>query len=295
MHDAQQERSTSTGHRVVTRRALNNQIVGGTAALIGASLLSRPTASAHQPGVLMAQSTPVVVTTPTVVFVHGAFADSSSWAGVIRLLQADGIVVLAAANPLRGIQEDSAYVASIVQAINGPVLLVGHSYGGAVIGSAAAQASNVVGLVYVAAFAPAEGESIGEIGAQFPEVALGTALRPAFQPASETDLELIIDPALYHEAFAADLPESDTVVLATMQRPIKAAAFGVPSGPTAWTTLPSWFAVATGDNAIHPDQERFYAERAGSITIEVDASHSVAVSQPDVIADLIGNAIGTLA
>lgn len=243
----------------------------------------------------MAQSTPVVSTAPTVVFVHGAFADSSSWAGVIRQLQADGTAVLAAANPLRGIIEDSAYVASVVNAIEGPVLLVGHSYGGAVIGSAAAQASNVVGLVYVAAFAPEEGETIGEVGAGFPETALGAALRPASVPASEAELEVIIDPAAYHNAFAADLPEAETVVLATMQRPIKVAAFGAPSGPTAWGTLPSWFAVATGDNSIHPDEERFYAERAGSITVELDASHSVAVSQPEAIADLIRNAIGTLA
>jgi pimeloyl-ACP methyl ester carboxylesterase len=243
----------------------------------------------------MTQSTPTVASNPKVVFVHGAFADSSSWSGVIRLLQADGIAILAAANPLRGIQEDADSVASVVNAIEGPVLLVGHSYGGAVIGSAAVQASNVVGLVYVAAFAPEEGESIGEVGARFPEVALGAALRPASVPASEAELEVIIDPAAYREAFAADLPEADTVVLATMQRPVKVAAFGVPSGPTAWKTLPSWFAVATRDNAIHPDQERFYAERAGSISIEVEASHSVAVSQPEAIADLIRNAIGTLA
>jgi pimeloyl-ACP methyl ester carboxylesterase len=153
----------------------------------------------------------------------------------------------------------------------------------------------VVGLVYVAAFAPDEGETIGEVGAQFPEVALGAALRPASIPASEAELEVLIDPASYHEAFAADLPEEDTVISATMQRPIKVAAFAVPSGPTAWKSLPSWFAVATGDNAIHPDQERFYAQRAGSITIEIDASHSVAVSQPEAVADLIRTAIGTLA
>lgn len=243
----------------------------------------------------MVQSTPAVASQPTVVFVHGAFADSSSWSGVIRLLQTDGTAILAAANPLRGIQEDAAYIASVVRAIEGPVLLVGHSYGGAVIGSAAAQVSNVVGLVYVAAFAPDEGESIGELGAQFPEVALNAALRPASVPATEADLELIIDPAAYREAFAADLPEADTVVLATMQRPVKAAAFGVPSGPTAWKTLPSWFAIATGDHAIHPDEERFFAKRAGSIAVEIDASHSVAISQPEAIADLIRNAIGTLA
>jgi pimeloyl-ACP methyl ester carboxylesterase len=243
----------------------------------------------------MSQSTPAATGNLTVVFVHGAFADSSSWTGVIRLLQADDIPVLAVANPLRGLPEDAAYVASVISTIPGPVLLVGHSYGGAVMGSAAAQVSNVVGLVYVAAFAPDEGESLGELGAQFPEVALNAALRPASVPASEADVELLIDPAAYHDAFAADLPEEQTVVLATMQRPLKAAAFAVPSGPTAWKTLPSWFAVATGDHAIHPDEERFFAKRAGSITVEIDASHSVAVSQPEAIADLIRSALGTLA
>jgi pimeloyl-ACP methyl ester carboxylesterase len=242
----------------------------------------------------MSQSIPVPATIPTVVFIHGAFADSSSWTGVMRSLRDGGTALLAAANPLRGLHEDAAYVASVINAIQGPVLLVGHSYGGAVIGSAAAQASNVVGLVYVAAFAPDEGETIGEVTAKFPDVALAAAVRPASVPASEADLEVLINPAAFHHAFAADLPEEETALLALMQRPIKVAAFSAPSGPTAWKSLPSWFVVATGDNAIHPDQERFYARRAGSITIEVDGSHAVAVSQPEAVADLIRNAIGTL-
>ena len=243
----------------------------------------------------MSQSTPMSAASPTVVFVHGAFADAASWTGVIGELIPDGSTCLAVANPLRGLPQDSNYVASVVNAIAGPVLLVGHSYGGAVISNVGAMAPNVVGLVYVAAFAPDEGETIQEIGANFPETGLSAALRPASIPPSEAEVELLIDPAAYHDVFAADLPADVTAILATSQRPVTGAALGVPSGPAAWKTLPSWFAVATHDHAIHPDQERFYAERAGSITIEIDASHSVAVSQPTAIADLIRTAIGTLA
>ncbi len=249
----------------------------------------------------MVQSTPIadgapITGAPTVVLVHGAFADAaSSWSGVIALLLADGRQVVAPANPLRGLLEDSAYVTSVVSAIDGPVLLVGHSYGGAVITNVGVQVPNVVGLVYVAAFAPDEGETLGEVAANYPDLGLGAALRPASVPPNEAEVELLIDPALYPDIFAADLPAETTAVLAASQRPLAAAALGAPSGPAAWETLPSWFAVATGDKAIHPDQERFYANRAGSITIEVDASHSVAVSQPAVIVDLITSAVAALA
>lgn len=234
---------------------------------------------------------------PTVVLVHGAFADGASWSGVIRGLQAAGLTAVAPANPLRGIAVDSAYIAAIVNAIPGPVLLVGHSYGGAVITNAAANASNVIGLVYVAAFAPDMGETLQEVGARFPDVPLFGALRPATVPVANTDqteVELVIDPAAYPGLFAPDLPAAETVLLAATQRPIAAAAFGAPSHAAAWRTLPSWYAVATGDQAIHPDEQRFFAKRAGSVTVEIDASHSVAASRATAIADLILTAARTV-
>jgi pimeloyl-ACP methyl ester carboxylesterase len=233
--------------------------------------------------------------TPTVVLVHGGFADASSWNGVIDRLQGDGSTMLAPANPLRGLVNDSAYVSSVVKTIEGPVLLVGHSYGGLVITNVGAQVENAVGLVYVAAMTPDEGETMLEVAANYPKTPLFDALRPASVAPNEAEADFILDPAAYRAAFAADLPEAQTRVLAVTQRPFVGAALSTPSGPAAWKTLPSWFAVAKSDQAIHPDQERFYAKRMGATTIEVDGSHSIAVSQPAKIADLIRTALGSLA
>jgi pimeloyl-ACP methyl ester carboxylesterase len=233
--------------------------------------------------------------TLTVVLVHGGFADASSWNGVIDRLQGDGITTLAPANPLRGLVSDSAYVSNVVKTIKGPVLLVGHSYGGLVITNVGAQVDNAVGLVYVAAMAPDEGETMLDVAANYPKTPLFDALRPASIAASEAETDLIIDPSSYGKAFAADVPQEQARVLAVTQRPFVGAALSTPSGPAAWKTLPSWFAVASADGAIHPDQQRFYAKRMGATTIEVDGSHSIAVSQPAKIADLIRSAVGTLA
>jgi pimeloyl-ACP methyl ester carboxylesterase len=224
--------------------------------------------------------------TPTVVLVHGAFADGSSWSGVIAELQAAGIAVLAAANPLRGVATDAAYVASVAAEIDGPVLLVGHSYGGAVITRVASQAGNVVGLVYVAAFALDEGESMLEIAGRYPDTLLGPALRPATVPVdnAEPGVDLYLTADRYRGAFGADLPERVTSVAAVAQRPIAAVAFEEHSGIAAWKTLPCWYVVATADRAIHPDAQRFMAQRIGADTIEVEASHSVAVSRPTEVA-----------
>jgi pimeloyl-ACP methyl ester carboxylesterase len=233
--------------------------------------------------------------TPTVVLVHGGFADASFWTPVIRQLQARGLPVLAPPNPLRGLAGDAQYIASFVEQIDGPVLLVGHSYGGAVISVAGAEADNVVGLVYVAAFVLDEGESFGEIFAAFPPTPLGEALRPSTYPLTdgETAVELTIAPELYRSAFAADLPSEETDVLAVMQRPF-AAIFDDRAQAAAWKRLPSWAVVATSDNAIHPDAERHMARRAGAEIVEVDASHSIALSQPTAVADLIQNAVNVV-
>ena len=232
---------------------------------------------------------------PTVVLVHGGFADASFWAPVIRELQASNLPVLAPANPLRGLASDAEYVASVVNQIDGPVLLVGHSYGGAVISVAGAAADNVVGLVYVAAFVLDEGESFGEIFQQFGETPLVDAVRPSNYPLAGggTAVELTIAPELYRSAFAADLPSDLTEVLAVSQRPF-AAIFEDRAQAAAWKSLPSWAVVATADNAIPPDAERHMAARAGAQTIEVDASHSIALSQPAAVADLIRTAVAAV-
>ena len=229
---------------------------------------------------------------PTIVLVHGAFADASSWNGVIERLQQQGCTVVAPANPLRGVATDSAYLASVVNQLDGPVLLVGHSYGGAVITNAAA--TGVVGLVFVAAFAPDEGERLGDIEASSKDSVLNSALVQRQYPTgqgTETATEFAIDPALFREAFATDLPTEQTAVLAATQRPVAASAFTDVSGPPAWKTLPSWAVVATGDKAAGSDVVRSMAQRAGADILEVEGSHVIMISQPQVVADLILNAV----
>jgi pimeloyl-ACP methyl ester carboxylesterase len=225
---------------------------------------------------------------PTVVLVHGAFADGSSWSGVIERLEAKGVAVTAPANPLRGVSSDSAYLAKVLEEISGPVVLVGHSYGGAVISNAAAQAENVVGLVFVAAFAPDEGETLGEATPTSKDAILGPAL---VQHAYNGTVEFSVDPAKFQEAFAADLPAEQAAVMAATQRPVGAAGFSDASAAAAWTTLPSWAVVATGDKAAGTDLTRSMAERAGAKITEVDASHVVMVSQPQAVADVILEAV----
>ena len=229
----------------------------------------------------------------TVVLVHGAFADSSSWNGVIEILHAAGIQVTAAPNPLRGISHDSAYVARFISQVPGPVLAVGHSYAGAVISNAATDADNVVGLVFVAAFAPDEGERLGEVAAGSRDSALGTAQVALQYPAPDgarTATEFAIDPEKLHEVFAADLPAQQAAVMAATQRPVAEMAFTEPSGPPAWKALPSWAVVATGDKAAGTDVVRSMAERAGATITEVEGSHVIMISRPDAVADVIKTA-----
>jgi pimeloyl-ACP methyl ester carboxylesterase len=189
---------------------------------------------------------------PTIVLVHGAFADGSSWNGVIERLHQQDYIVIAPANPLRGVTADSAYTASVVSQIDGPVLLAGHSYGGAVITNAASSAPNVTGLVYVAAFAPDEGESLGEATSGSRDAILNTAqvqYRYPAGPDGQTAVELGINPRLFRDVFAADLPAQTAALLAATQRPIAAAALHRHIGPPAWKKLPSWALVATSDKA----------------------------------------------
>jgi pimeloyl-ACP methyl ester carboxylesterase len=200
--------------------------------------------------------------------------------------------VTAAPNPLRGISHDSAYVASFMRQVPGPVLAVGHSYGGAVISNAATGLSNVVGLVFVAAFAPDEGERLGEVTAGSRDSVVGTA-QVALQyptPDGATATEFAIDPAKLHDVFAADLPARQAAVMAATQRPVSELAFTEPSGPPAWKSLPSWTVLASPDRAAGTDVVRSMAERAGATITEVEGSHVIMISRPDVVADVIKTA-----
>src|SRR6266536_1327394 len=245
----------------------------------------------------MSQTPSTTVGPLTVVLVHGAFADASSWTGVIERLQAHGVRVNAPANPLRGLASNSAYLASFLNQIPGPVLAVGHSYGGAVITNAATQASNVVGLVYVAAFAPDEGERLGEVESTSKDSVLNAALVPLHYPTgqgAETAVEFAVNPAHFHEAFAADLPVEQTAIMAATQRPVAELAFSEPSGVPAWKTLPSWAVVASGDKSAGSDVIRSMASRAGATITEVEGSHVIMISQPQIVTDVILRAIAAV-
>jgi pimeloyl-ACP methyl ester carboxylesterase len=223
---------------------------------------------------------------PTIVLVHGAFADSSSWTGVVSKLQEDGYPVVAVANPLRGVESDAAYVASVVNGVSGPVVLAGHSYGGALISRAATGTPNVRALVYVAAFQPDAGESVFELSGRYPGAKLGPETTNVLVHDGEP--ELSIKAADFAEVFAADVPADTAAVMAVTQRPVAQQALAAPfDGTPAWTKLPSWTLIATQDNAIPAAAQEFMAERASSTVQRVEASHAVAVSQPYVVAEVI--------
>jgi pimeloyl-ACP methyl ester carboxylesterase len=236
-------------------------------------------------------------TPPTVVLVHGAFADASSWDGVIERLLAKGIRVTAPANPLRGIASDSAYIAAVIEQIDGPVVAVGHSYGGAVITNAATDAKNVVGLVYVAAFAPEERETLGAAQAESKDSILNTALVPQQYPTADggSATEFFIDPAKARGAFAGDLSDAQAALIAVTQRPVAESAFSEPNGPPAWRHLPSWAVVANADKAAGTDLVRSMAERAGAKITEIEGSHVIMVSQPEAVTNVILEAVAAVA
>ncbi len=231
---------------------------------------------------------------PTVVLVHGAFADSSSRNGVVSRLQKRGYPVIAPANPLRGLRSDADYLKRLLATVSGPVMLVGHSYGGAVITNAAVNNPNVKDLVYVAAFAPEAGETALGLSNQFPGSTLGDALAPPV-PLGDGTHDLYIRQDAFHGQFAADVPRQAAALSAATQRPIRDAALGEGSGIPAWKTIPSWFVLAGADKNIPIAAQKFMADRAGSRrTITVDgASHSIAVSHPRAVTDLINKAATT--
>jgi pimeloyl-ACP methyl ester carboxylesterase len=254
------------------------QKTGGTLALV-AALAASGSAMAADPSAK-----------PTIVLVHGAFAESSSWNDVITLLSRDGYHSIAAANPLRGVASDAASVAAVVESIPGDVVLVGHSYGGLVITQAANGQPKVKALVYVAGFAPAAGESAFTLAAQFPGSTLGDALIPVALPDGGTDL--YIDPAKFHAQFAADVPADKARLMAATQRPVTAAALNGPSGAAAWETLPTYVIYGSEDRNIPAAVVTFMAERAKARkTVGIEgASHAIMVSHPAEVAALIEEA-----
>ena len=228
---------------------------------------------------------------PIIVLVHGAFADSSSWNGVVPILEQDGYSVVAAANPLRGVASDGAYVHALLASIKQPVVLVGHSYGGMVISNAANELSNVKALVFVAAFAPEAGESAGALDSKFPGSLLGTALaEPVPLPGGGHDLYVVQEK--FHDAFAPDVPAAAAALAAAAQRPITDIAFGEVATAPAWKTIPSWFVYGDHDTAIPPKLHAFMADRAHAraTTVVEGASHVVMISHAEAVAKVIEDA-----
>lgn len=232
---------------------------------------------------------------PTVVLVHGAFAESSAWNPVTERLRAAGHRVIAFANPLRSLSGDAEALRSLLTSIEEPVVLVGHSYGGAVASNAAFGVPGVRALVFVAAFAPEPGESIGALTGRFP----GSTLPDVLEFVSQTDgtNDVYIRQDAFHQQFAADLPAEEAALNAAAQRPLRDAALNEPSGEPAWRTVPSWFVFPELDRNIPPAAHRFMAERAGAkeVTVVPGASHALPTSSPEAVTATILNAVGSVA
>src|SRR3954469_9950057 len=232
-------------------------------------------------------------TKPTIVLVHGAWADATGFDREIRALQDRGLRAIGFANPLRGLPGDATYLADLLRTLTGPIVLVGHSYGGAVISAAATGNNQVTALIYFNGWMPDEGESIQQLFERFEGSLVGPAIRPVpfTGPNGSEGADLYLDPAAFHEAFAADVDRATADVMAAAQRPWTAAGFAAPSGPPAWKTLPCWYLLGTEDKAIPPALQRFMAERANATIEEVPASHVSFVSQPEVATQLILQAV----
>lgn len=276
----------------MTHRALTSiRAAAAALALVTAALLPSGSATAQSssaaapttaaPGITLSQTTDARATAPrtakpTIVLVHGAWADASSWTGVAARLQKAGYTVLAPPNPLRSLLGDADYLRAFLSTIDGPVVLVGHSYGGAVITNAATGNPNVKALVYVDAFAPAQGETVNSLVGQ------GSALtadpttlfdvRP-YLPAPAGDADAYLKPVVFTTSFAQDLPRGRALLLAVTQRPITLLAGSQPSGNPAWSTIPSWYLLGTKDKIITPAAQLAMARRAGSHIVKVRASH----------------------
>jgi pimeloyl-ACP methyl ester carboxylesterase len=252
------------------------------AALAAANLGSRSTAAAAR----------TTQAKPTVVLVHGAWANNASWDGVIARLQSDGYTVDATPNPLRSLKGDSAFVADYLKTITGPIVLVGHSYGGMVISNAATGNPNVKALVYVDAFVPAAGESALALDSTRPGSALGAGPQKVFNfapfpGAAKGDAELYVKPSVFARGFANDLPKKTAAVLAATQSPAVYSALTAKSGTPAWKTIPSWYVAGTIDRAIPLTIQLSMARRAHSHITKVRAGHLSMISQPATVTNVI--------
>jgi pimeloyl-ACP methyl ester carboxylesterase len=272
-----------------THRVAGLVIAAAAAVAISAAVLA-PAASAHTAAPTAAATGPK----PTIVLVHGAWADASSWTPVIERLQQAGYTVDAPPNPLLGLAYDSAYIASYLKQIKGPVVLVGHSYGGAVITDAAAGDPNVKALVYIAGWAPAKGETLisligSKLGEEIPALPVTATTYP--EQGGGTGKELTINPADYPGVFLDnELPAYEEDALAAEQRPLSLNALTEASGTPAWLTIPSWYMVANQDRAIAPNLERFMAARMHAHTVDVNGPHLLMLTDPGAVASLIEQA-----
>ncbi len=230
---------------------------------------------------------------PTVVLVHGAFADASGFAGVIRELHSAGHTVVAPPNPLRSLAFDAAALAALVRALDGPSVLVGHSYGGAVISQAAADLDNVTALVYLAAFALDAGESCGSVQQPFtPSLLSCTSVPTAYDaPGAPHGPDLYVNKERFRETFCADVPVDVAEVMCATQRPLSLAALTENATAAGWKTKPCWYLVSEHDNAIPPDCERFMAERMAATTKAIAGSHAAFIAQPVAVAGFITEAV----
>lgn len=262
-----------------TRRGL----LAGSAAVVVGAALDAPAAQAHTgSGSGSGQK-------PTVVLVHGAFADASGWNGVASRLIRDGYPVIAPPNPLRGVASDSAYLAGILATLSGPLVLVAHSYGGIVVTNAATGNPNVKALVYVAAFVPDQGETLLGLQTKYPGSRLSEAALD-FRPYGEGFVDGYIKKEFFHDVFAGDLPKATTELMWAGQRPADVRTLGEPSGAPAWKTVPSWYLVGRDDQVLPPAAQRFMARRAGAHTFEADTSHVAMIARPAATAALIKRA-----
>jgi pimeloyl-ACP methyl ester carboxylesterase len=230
---------------------------------------------------------------PTIVLEHGAWADASSWDKVIRQLQDDGYTVYAPPNPLRGVSYDTSYLSDFLSTISGPIVLVGHSYGGFVITNAATGNTNVKALVYVEAFIPADGDTLAGLLSSQPGSCLGgNAFNfvPYPDPPVTGDVDTYIKPSVVPSCFASGLPPSQAAVIAATQRPLAASTLGEPSGPPAWTAIPSWAVVGTADQVIPPALLTSMAQRAGAHITDVNAGHLSMIADPEAVAQVIEQA-----
>ncbi len=271
------------------RRILRTSAVAVMACLVGLTLASAASSSAQT-----TDRSPQAK--PTIVLVHGAWADGSSWAAVTAKLQREGFTVRVAPNPLRGVESDARYLRDYLATVSGPVVLVGHSYGGMVITSAATDNANVQALVYVNAYIPQEGDTVGQLTGAQPgsELDPNTSIDavPLHDAAGNVvDVDLYVKPELFAPLFAAGIPAKIAAVLAAGQRPLTLSALSEPFvGTPAWTTIPSWALIGTADRLLPPAQQEIMAARANAQVVKVDAPHLSMVSDPDEVAELITTA-----